>query len=155
MTGLSGIPFSLNQERVELHWPSDTEHMAQHCVRCANRPDKLGWRSAEYLQSMCSDCVDEAGDTPRDDEDDDVDAAASAIPEAPAAIDDACDRDADGERLPWRLWSIWVTTSVPFQSGIAVFYHISLQTFIFTTSQGHNHKNIFNNREVEWSCHEK
>ena len=51
----------------------------------------------EYLHSMCSDCVDEAGDTPRDDEDDE---AVSAIAEVPAAIDDPWDRATDGERFP-------------------------------------------------------
>ena len=61
---------------------------------------------------MCSDCVDEAGDTPRDDEDDE---AVSAIAEVPAAIDDPWDRATDGERFPWRLWSIGVTTWVTFE----------------------------------------
>ena len=50
---------------------------------------------------MCSDCVDDAGDTPRDDEDEE---AVSAIAEFPAAIDDPWDRATDGERFPWRLW---------------------------------------------------
>ena len=87
---------------------------------------------AEYLQSMCSDCVDDAGDTPREDEDEE---AVSAIAEVPAAIDDPWDRAADGERFPWRLWSIrdttWVT-SVPTES---VFFQ-NFPGFLF--SQGHN-----------------
>ena len=78
----------------------------------------------KYLQSMCSDCVDEAGDTPRDDEDDEV---VSAIAEVPAAIDDPWARATDGERFPWRLWSIrdttWVTGSyqnVMYSSAVEV-----------------------------------
>ena len=91
---------------------------------------------------MCSDCVDDAGDTPREDEDEE---AVSAIAEVPAAIDDPWDRAADGERLPWRLWSIrdttWVT-SVPTES---VFFQ-NFPDFCF-------HKatiNIFCNRMAEF-----
>ena len=61
------------------------------------RTNTLPAKRVEYLHSMCSDCVDEAGDTPRDDEDDE---AVSAIAEVPAAIDDPWDRATDGERFP-------------------------------------------------------
>ena len=81
---------------------------------------------------MCSDCVDEAGDTPRDDEDDEV---VSAIAEVPAAIDAAWDRATDGERFPWRLWSIRDTTWVTLEPAESVFFHDFLGLLF---SQGHN-----------------
>ena len=81
---------------------------------------------------MCSDCVDDAGDTPREDEDEE---AVSAIAEVPAAIDDPWDRATDGERFPWRLWSIRDTTWVTLEPAESVLFHDFLGLLF---SQGHN-----------------
>ena len=82
-------------------------HVAQ-VVQCDYKQNKYSGKRVEYLHSMCSDCVEEAGDTPRDDEDDEVPSRPPS--RLPAAM--AWDRATDGERFPWRLWSIRSTTWV-------------------------------------------